>query len=136
MMIDFNLRKNKYANLSILLAEDNNLNRNMMVKILQKMGYDNLIVVNDGKEAIEKYNTFKFDLILLDNKMPNINGLDVCKYIRERDTEQIIIILSADPIDFFTNNEKELINDFCRKPIKMLDIDNILQKWGEKLIKT
>jgi len=135
-MIDFNLRKNQYANLSILLAEDNNLNRNMMVKILQKMGYDNLVVVNDGKEAIEKYNNFKFDLILLDNKMPNINGLDVCKYIREKDTDQIIIILSADPIEFFSNNEKELINDFCRKPIKMLDIDNILQKWGEKLIKT
>jgi len=135
-MIDFNLRKNQYANLSILLAEDNNLNRNMMVKILQKMGYDNLVVVNDGKEAIEKYNNFKFDLILLDNKMPNINGLDVCKYIREKDTDQIIIILSADPIEFFSNNEKELINDFCRKPIKMLDIDIILQKWGKKLFKT
>ena len=135
-MIDFNLRKNQYANLSILLAEDNNLNRNMMVKILQKMGYNNLVVVNDGKEAIEKYNSFKFDLILLDNKMPNINGLDVCKYIREKDNEQIIIILSADPIEFFSNNEQELINDFCRKPIKMLDIDIILQKWGKKLIKT
>jgi CheY-like chemotaxis protein len=133
-MINFKNRINLYANISILLAEDNSLNRDMMIKVLDKMGYNNVTTVNDGDEAIQKYNENKYDILLLDNQMPNVSGIEVCKYIRMKNPTQTLIILTADPISFFSE-DIQIMDDFCRKPIKMVDIDNLLQKWGEIIFK-
>ena len=68
--------------LKILLAEDNPVNRKLALALLSKLGHD-VTVVEDGAEAIAAFAPAKFDLILMDMMMPNIDGLAAIARIRE-----------------------------------------------------
>jgi CheY-like chemotaxis protein len=65
-----------------LLAEDNPVNRKLALALLSKLGHD-VTVVEDGAEAIAAFAPAKFDLILMDMMMPNIDGLAAIARIRE-----------------------------------------------------
>lgn len=68
--------------LSVLVAEDNELNRNLIVRILRKLQLEP-VVACDGEEAVEASRSRRFDLILMDNRMPKLNGVEACMQIRE-----------------------------------------------------
>ncbi len=80
----------------ILVAEDEKPIRTYIEKKLAKLGYT-VIAVADGQQALEKALSNLPDIILLDVKMPVLNGLDVCKRLKAEDqTKKIpIIMLSA-----------------------------------------
>jgi CheY-like chemotaxis protein len=71
--------------LNILLAEDNQVNQVLAVKILQKMGH-HVTVTNNGQEAFRAYQHHHFDLVILDVQMPLLNGYETTHRIR--DTER------------------------------------------------
>ncbi len=79
----------------VMLIDDSSTN----IKILRKILKDDytLEVAQNGKEALEKFNAFKPDLILLDIIMPEVSGYDVCKEIRsiEKFRSVKIIMVSA-----------------------------------------
>lgn len=66
----------------IMLAEDNKVNQEVCLRRLERMGHDVLIVEN-GKQAIEAYEQAEFDLILMDVQMPIMDGLVATKEIRK-----------------------------------------------------
>lgn len=68
--------------LTILLAEDNLVNQKIAMKILQKKGW-NVVVANNGKEAVDKFSGGRFDLILMDAQMPELDGVEATKMIRQ-----------------------------------------------------
>jgi signal transduction histidine kinase/DNA-binding response OmpR family regulator len=68
--------------LKILLAEDNAVNRMVATHMLQKMGHRITIAVN-GYEALEKWKSHPFDVILMDIQMPEMDGFTATKKIRE-----------------------------------------------------
>lgn len=80
----------------ILIAEDEASIRDFVVINLKRSGYD-VIEASNGEEAIEKFNEFsdQIDVVILDIMMPIIDGLEVCKYIRERNNRTGIIMLTA-----------------------------------------
>lgn len=90
-------RKNK-RKLSILLVEDEAINRRFAESLLTKEGHQITIAVN-GLEALDKYQTENFDLILMDIQMPEMNGIEASKKIREIEvktgTHTPIIALTA-----------------------------------------
>ncbi|MCB0334231.1 MAG: response regulator, partial [Bdellovibrionales bacterium] len=72
--------------LSILLAEDNKVNQKLAVKVLEKAGHD-VVVASDGNEALMRYQSGSFDLILMDIQMPDLNGIEATCEIRKREEE-------------------------------------------------
>jgi CheY-like chemotaxis protein len=69
------------AGLRILLAEDNEVNRRIATRILEKAGHQ-VEVVNDGAEAVTAYRRGSFDLIVMDVQMPVMDGLQATAEIR------------------------------------------------------
>lgn len=80
----------------ILIAEDETSIRDFIVINLKRSGFE-VIEAENGREAIEKYNEFNgdIDIALLDIMMPEVDGLEVCKYLRDRSSTIGIIMLTA-----------------------------------------
>ncbi|MCP4717132.1 MAG: response regulator [Deltaproteobacteria bacterium] len=135
------LREEAKHSVTILLAEDNPINQKLAVKLLTKAGYM-LELAETGREAVEKYrqDPGRYDIILMDIQMPELNGLEATKAIRAWEQQHLSTRDSAlsTPIIAMTANalkgdrEKCLesgMNDYITKPIKREIVFEILRKW-------
>jgi signal transduction histidine kinase/PleD family two-component response regulator len=84
--------------LQILLAEDNPVNQRVTAGILRKRGHE-VVIVNNGREAVQAAESRRFDLILMDVQMPEMDGLEATALIRKRESLRMtttpIIALTA-----------------------------------------
>lgn len=109
----------------ILLFEDNLLNKKLGERIISDLGY-NLTIVSDGVEGLEWLKENKADLILMDLRMPEMDGYEATSIIRKELKLDIpIIAISAHSL----NQEKAKcleygMNDFISKPFKLDDLSN------------
>jgi CheY-like chemotaxis protein len=116
----------------ILLAEDNPLNRKLARFMLTKAGYQ-LDVVENGKEAVETYTAApeKYDLILMDIQMPEMDGREAAQRIRANGFDRVPII--AMTAAAMKRDYEECIqagmNDFISKPIRQEVVLRIIEKW-------
>ena len=116
--------------LRILLAEDNEVNQHLMVRILQRMGYQPQ-VANNGREALELAKGSQFDLILMDIQMPEMDGTQATKLIRENVLKELqpwIVALTAETAP--AERQKILqyqMDDFLSKPISVDDLEKVLK---------
>ena len=101
---------------TILVAEDNESNFLLVFTVLKK-DYS-IIRAHNGVEAIDKFKSESPDIILMDIKMPEMDGLTATRKIREYDTRIPIIALSA--FAFETDNQEAIsagCNDYITKPV-------------------
>jgi len=108
---------------SILLVEDNEINREIMHSQLTSMGYLVEMAVN-GKEALNKYSEKKYDVILTDIEMPEMDGYELTAGIRrkEKDTPQStpIFAITASEFDLNEDRAKSLgFNGYMLKPLEV-----------------
>lgn len=80
----------------ILIADDAKFMRNIIIDILKKHGYTDILEAADGIEAIDLYKEHKPDLVLVDINMPKKNGLSVLIDIMQYDETANVIICSTD----------------------------------------
>ncbi len=138
------IQKNFYQNdsensfvkhLYILLAEDNKINQKVASVILNKMGHT-LDIVNNGKEALERFEQNIYDLIFMDIQMPEMDGMEATKLIREFEnrenrTKKIpIIAMTANTME--GDREKYLqigMNDYVSKPFKSEELISIFNNY-------
>ena len=84
--------------LHILLAEDNAVNQKLAVRLLEKRGHHVTVVCN-GREALSALEKECFDLVLMDVQMPEMDGLDATRLLREKEKEsehrQPVIAMTA-----------------------------------------
>ena len=71
--------------LRILLAEDSVPNQKLAVGLLSKHDHE-IVIANNGREAVERFEAEPFDLILMDVQMPELDGLSATKAIRDRES--------------------------------------------------
>ncbi|HEY4336601.1 MAG TPA: response regulator, partial [Puia sp.] len=118
--------------LNILIAEDNLINQQVILYILQKLGYDPRIVEN-GKQALDAALNIGYDIILMDLQMPEMDGLEATRLIRRsRLVDQpVIIALTANTME---GDEEECLqvgmNDYVGKPVKLEELVGKLRKWA------
>lgn len=115
---------------SILVAEDNLVNQIMIRKFLHKWGVKDVVISNDGNEAIEAYLKQDFNLILLDLQMPEKDGFQVAEYIRNMEDQKkncvpIIALTASSLIEVKEQLEKVGMNDYISKPFNP---DNLYTK--------
>lgn len=108
--------------LKLLLAEDNVVNQNLITAIFKKFNHE-ITVVSDGKLAIEKIAEEDFDILLLDIRMPVMDGPQATKIIRAMEGEKSkipIIALTADVSTEDTPFYAHIgIDQVCSKPIEL-----------------
>ncbi|WP_291581421.1 response regulator transcription factor [Clostridium sp. UBA6640] len=80
--------------MKILLVEDEEMLSAIIAKGLRKLGYA-VDTVSDGEEALNYYEIYEYDLIILDLNIPKIDGIDVLRKIRKKDVDTKVLILSA-----------------------------------------
>lgn len=104
--------------LKILIAEDSLADRLILESIIVQAGH-NVFLAQDGQEAVDAYNSYQPDIVLLDVIMPNMGGLDAAKHIREQTEDELVPILFLTSL---TDNESLVDcieaggNDFIPKP--------------------
>jgi PAS domain S-box-containing protein len=72
----------------ILVAEDHELNQIFIMKLLKRVGFNNIDIVADGKKAFKAYQDNDYDFILMDCHMPEMNGYETTKAIRKEEDDQ------------------------------------------------
>ncbi len=113
----------KYTNdLNVLYVEDDENLRNE-TETLFKMLFKNIDTAEDGRIGLQKFNENFYDLVISDVNMPNMNGIDMAKKIREINPEQKIIMISAhDESHILIDIIQAGANGFILKPMHMDDL--------------
>lgn len=111
----------------ILLVEDNEMNRDMLSRRLQRKGYE-VVMAMDGAEGVAMAQTSKPDIILMDMSLPVIDGWEATRQIKAIEGLQSIGIIALTAHAMSQDKEKALAagcNDFDTKPV---DIERLTQK--------
>lgn len=115
--------------LRILIVEDNPSNYLLLASILRK-NYE-LQHAENGQEGIDMYRSWNPDLILMDIKMPVMDGLTATALIRKQDKEIPIIVTTAFAFEHDKMNALQAgCSDFLPKPINSAQLKNLIMKWS------
>ena len=132
LITQYSVREEMKRSVRILLAEDNPVNLKLATLILTKAGYKVESAAN-GRETVERFTRApdNFDLILMDIQMPEMDGLEATKELRDRGFNDIpIVAMTANAM----KGDREIcidagMNDYITKPIKREIVFEIIEKW-------
>ncbi len=122
--------------LTILLADDHNTNRELIALVLKRSGV-NVIEVDNGASAVEKAREQAFDMILMDIQMPVMDGVQAFKAIQTFDTSTPVVALTANNMQHEIDQYYALgFYDYLAKPLQLNTLSRLLTKVkNENLIK-
>lgn len=122
----------KFNKINVLVAEDDGASQ-MYLDYALKGIVQELILVNTGREAIEKIKeNHNIDIILMDIKMPDINGLEATKQIRKFNQDVIIIAQTAFALEGDKQKALEVgCNDYIAKPINYRELISLMEKYSK-----
>ena len=118
----------------ILLVEDNVVNQKVAMHMLVKMGFD-VDLAADGRQALDRLATVRYDAVLMDCQMPEMDGYQATSHIRDpssavRDHDVPVIAMTANA--FAEDRERCIaagMNDFLSKPVDRATLAQVLEKW-------
>jgi DNA-binding NtrC family response regulator len=102
----------------ILIVDDEPSNRNILRQELTHRGYA-VETANDGSEALNKVESTRPDLIILDYMMPDLSGLDVLRELRKKEDDTPVVLITAyGTVDRAVQAMKEGAYDFITRPFE------------------
>ncbi|MBN2131500.1 MAG: response regulator [Sedimentisphaerales bacterium] len=110
----------------VLIAEDNPSNQKLLKHLLEKRGLE-VVIANDGIEAIAHIKKQSFDLVLMDMQMPRLNGYEATRRLRAQGVETPIVAVTASVME---KDHRECLdvgcNGFLPKPLRANKLDHVL----------
>jgi CheY-like chemotaxis protein len=146
-----------YENLRILIAEDNKINQKVLMRMLSRLNVKSIDVVENGRDAVEREACTPYDVILMDQQMPVMGGVNACRLIVSRgdgsgsssaadddddDSKShhhhhpipfIIFVTAHVSEDFEMECKAAGSSGFLPKPFKLDDIDKCLRDIAQKI---
>ena len=115
----------------VLLVEDNEVNQMVAQQILQSVGVE-VVIANDGQEAVDLIDTCPFDAVLMDIQMPVMDGYEATEKIRQRYSHEALPIIAMTANAMQQDREKALaigMNDYLPKPVEVDKLYEKLSQW-------
>jgi CheY-like chemotaxis protein len=133
------LKEQRRQSLKILVAEDNTINRKLVLHLLQKFGYE-AHSVDNGLEAVQALEQAHYDIVLMDVQMPEMDGLQATQMIRDRKSKVLnrdipIIALTA----YAMAGDRDMciekgMDDYLTKPISPAGLSQMIEKYAKKAL--
>jgi PAS domain S-box-containing protein len=125
------------SNLKILLAEDSAINQKVAINQLKHIGYEADIAAN-GQEVLAAISKIRYDLILMDCQMPELDGYSTTRQIRQLDNNTRNITIVAMTANAMKEDRERCLeagmNDYLSKPIRKEDLAAKLKYWEEIIL--
>jgi len=105
----------------ILLVEDNEMNRDMLSRRLERKGYEVELAV-DGRQGVDKAKTLEYDLVLMDMSLPEIDGWEATRELRADPATKELPIIALTAHAMSGDRERALeagCDDYDTKPIEL-----------------
>jgi CheY-like chemotaxis protein len=135
--------------IDILLVEDVVINQRVVTRFLNKLGFNNIDIAADGKTCLEMMAHKHYDILLLDIRMPNMNGETVCKYILDyynNDLQQIPFklknmrkpyLVAVTAYSQKEDRDKYIqmgFNDYVSKPINIIHLEKSMKIFMKSIL--
>ncbi len=118
--------------IKVLLADDEDIFRNVISKELLRMGYD-VSHIENGEKAVSLLNENDFDVAVLDINMPVLGGVETLRRIKEKSpTIEVLMLTGEASVDSAVESMKLGAYDYITKPCKLHELDMLLKKAYEK----
>lgn len=124
----------KFTDIAILLAEDNQTNQQVARGIFQKLGYK-IDIVETGKEAVEALSTRAYHIVFMDCQMPEMDGFEATSVIRDQASQVLchdvpIVAITAHAVKGYREKCLEVgMNDYITKPFSAKTISVAIKRW-------
>jgi PAS domain S-box-containing protein len=122
--------------MNILIVEDNIINQKLIVRVLKIIG-EEVDIANNGLQALDAALKKKYDIILMDIQMPEMDGYEATRRIRTdvaKTNQPIIIAMTANALQGDREKCMEAgMNDYLSKPIQIDEVKRIIKKWYETI---
>ncbi|NTV96329.1 MAG: response regulator [Thiobacillus sp.] len=129
------LQEQRHRSGRLLLVEDNLTNQKVAEALLRKLGYHEVVVANNGREAVDLLKQASFDLVLMDCQMPVLDGLDATREIRAAapgtlDSRVPIVAMTAHAMAEQKQQCMDAgMDDYLSKPVQREELEAMLAKW-------
>lgn len=119
-------------NSAVLIADDENLMRQLLASILRSMGYTNITYAADGAQAVQAINENGIQIAFLDIDMPGFTGLEVLEIAKNSRPDCFLVIVSAHSgLDNVLAALNAGARGFIVKPYNAQKIHDVLLKFGK-----
>lgn len=129
--------------LKILLVDDNSINQKVAARIVQQLGYKPDLAIN-GRVALDALDKQRYDLVFMDLMMPEMDGLEATRNIRERQKnaaafpnyQSRILVIAMTAHAMQSDRERCLaagMDDYLAKPIRPADVRGVIEKWAPQV---
>jgi two-component system sensor histidine kinase/response regulator len=106
--------------LTLLVAEDNAVNQRLIARLQEKRGHS-VVLVQNGREALKALEKQPFDIVLMDVQMPEMDGFEATKLIREKEKQVAVICIALTALAMQGDKERCLTCDmdgYVSKPVQ------------------
>lgn len=130
---EYTMRQTDSMQRKILVVDDEPMNNKLIAHIMQDEPMYEITPAGGGKEALALLEQTAFDLILLDVKMPEMDGLETLKHIREKYQTPVVLMTGDKTLDTSTEFAKYGCDDYITKPFLPLLIKEVIHNMTEKV---